>query len=446
MSVLVVGMSHRSAPVSLLERLSMDDTVKENTATALVERDSLSEALIVSTCNRMEVYTVTNSFHAGVRDIVDVLKDVSGVESEQLRQYLYVRYADAAAEHMMVVTSGLDSMVVGEQQIIGQVRAAYQDATDRGTVGPGLHSLSQTALRTGKRVHSETGIDDEGASMVSVAIDQALEKLGRTDLSTTRALILGAGAMATLAASSMGRLRVDELVVANRTYERAQRVVSHSIEAGVSARAVEYEDRASVYGEVDIIVSATGADGFTVRAEDLPAQRKPNLMLIDLSLPRDIEDAATELDGVDLVNIESLHHSVTSRDSSSEAHRKAQSIIAQELHAYSSDQRVRDVAPAVTALRKAANGIAQSELDRLRGKLEHVDEEEFTEITRTVKRVMDKLLHEPTVQAKKLAAESGTLSYETALQQLFGLETTTPPPVALEASKLPPEAIDIDKR
>lgn len=442
MSVLVVGMSHRSAPVSLLERLSMDNTVREDAASALVERDSLSEALIVSTCNRMEVYTVTNSFHAGVRDIVDVLKDVSGVDSDQLRQYLYVRYADAAAEHMMVVASGLDSMVVGEQQIIGQVRSAYQDATDLGTVGPGLHSLSQTALRTGKRVHSETGIDDEGASMVSVAIEQALEKLGRTSLEGTRALVLGAGAMASLAASSLGRLRIDELIVANRTFERAERVVAHSREAGVPARAIEYDDRASVYGEVDIIVSATGADGFTVSAQDLPENRHNDLMLIDLSLPRDIDDATATVPGVHLVNIESLHHSVTSRDSSSDSHRQAQAIIAEELESYSSEQRVRDVAPAVTALRKAANGIAESELERLRGKLEHVDEEEFTEITRTVKRVMDKLLHEPTVQAKKLAAESGMLSYETALQQLFGLETPTPPAVALDASQLPAQDLE----
>ena len=139
MSVLVVGMSHRSAPVALLERLSMDDTVQTETTTALVSQPSLSEAMIISTCNRLEVYAVTNSFHSGVEDVLSVLADKSGVEEGELRSYLYVRYADAAAEHMMTVASGLDSMVVGEQQIIGQVRSSYQDATVRSTVSPGLH-------------------------------------------------------------------------------------------------------------------------------------------------------------------------------------------------------------------------------------------------------------------------------------------------------------------
>lgn len=173
-SVLVVGMSHRSAPVALLERLSMDETVRNDTTSRLVGRPSLSEAMIVSTCNRLEIYSVTNSFHSGVQDVVEVLHEISDVDIDTLRGYLYVRYADAAAEHMMVVASGLDSMVVGEQQIIGQVRTAYQEATDKGTVGPALHQLAQTALHTGKRVHSETDIDEAGASMVSFAIDRAL--------------------------------------------------------------------------------------------------------------------------------------------------------------------------------------------------------------------------------------------------------------------------------
>lgn len=443
MSVLVVGMSHRSAPVALLERLSMDDDIREGTATKLVSQDSLSEALIVSTCNRLEVYTVTNSFHAGVRDIVDVLEEISGVDTETLRTFLYVRYADAAAEHMMVVASGLDSMVVGEQQIIGQVRGAYQEASDKGTVGPGLHSLSQSALRTGKRVHSETGIDDAGASMVSFAVDASLERLGVNTLKGKKALVLGAGAMASLAATHLGRLDVDSIIVANRTFERAERLASHSREAGVPAEALAYESRADVLGEVDLVVSATGADEFTVTPADVPARRRDPLMFVDLSLPRDIDDAVGELPGVGLVNIESLHKSVSSRDSVSPAHRQAQEIVAEELEAYTSAQRVRDVAPAVTALRKSANDIAGTELERLRARLDGVagvGEDEFGEISRTVRRVVDKLLHEPTIQAKRLAAESGTLSYETALQQLFGLETPkSSTSVAIDADELPIE-------
>ena len=156
MSVLLVGMSHRSAPVALLERLSMDAEVQNGATGALVKQPSLSEAMIISTCNRLEVYTVTNSFHTGVQDVVRNLAEVSGVGEEELRSYLYVRYADAAAEHLMMVASGLDSMVVGEQQIIGQVRTAYQFAVEQGTVGPRIHALAQCALRTGKRAVSYT--------------------------------------------------------------------------------------------------------------------------------------------------------------------------------------------------------------------------------------------------------------------------------------------------
>ena len=233
MSVLVVGMSHRSAPVSLLERLSMDTELQEGTSAALVERPSLSEAMIISTCNRLEVYAVANAFHAGVEDVLTVLTKVSGVGIEELRRYLYVRYADAAAEHMFTVASGLDSMVVGEQQIIGQVRTAYVVAAERGTVGPNLHSLAQMALHTGKRVHTETTIDDSGASMVTAALDEAMGLMGIEDFKGKKALVLGAGAMSSLAATHLGKRGIDGLVIANRTRDRAERLAGHSREAGV---------------------------------------------------------------------------------------------------------------------------------------------------------------------------------------------------------------------
>ena len=255
MSVLLVGMSHRSAPVALLERLSMDAEVQNGTAGALVKQPSLSEAMIISTCNRLEVYTVTNAFHAGVEDVLRVLADVSGVDVAELRRYLYVRYSDAAAEHIFTVASGLDSMVVGEQQIIGQVRSAYVDAVERGTVGPNLHSLAQAALHTGKRVHTETGIDDSGASMVTVAIEEAMERMLVDDLRGKTALVLGAGAMSSLAATHLGKQGIDKLVLANRTRDRAERLAEHSREAGVPAEVVDFADRASVLDHVDLVLS-----------------------------------------------------------------------------------------------------------------------------------------------------------------------------------------------
>ncbi len=433
MSVLVVGMSHRSAPVALLEQLSMDEKVQHGTGAALVAQPSLSEAMIISTCNRMEVYTVTNAFHAGVEDVLRVLAEVSGVDAADLRRFLYVRYSDAAAEHLFNVASGLDSMVVGEQQIIGQVRSAYVDAVDRGTVGQNLHALAQTALHTGKRVHTETGIDDSGASMVTVALDEALELMGAEDFTGKTALVLGAGAMSSLSATHLGKRGVDNLIIANRTRSRAERLAEHAREAGVAAEVVDFEDRASAVNAVDLVVSATASDDFTVT----PAEITRPVVLVDLSLPRDIDDAVADIDGVHLVNIESLHETVHGRDTEdSRALRAAEHIIAQEVALFSSEQRVREVAPAVTRLRRNAAEISGQELERLRTRLPEMSDDDFEQVSRMVKRVVDKLLHAPTVKIKELAANSDTVSVEEVVEQLFGLERAVAS-VSVEAEKLP---------
>ncbi|EEI16103.1 glutamyl-tRNA reductase [Corynebacterium lipophiloflavum DSM 44291] len=424
-------MSHRSAPVALLERLSMDDTVQTETATALVDQPSLSEAMIVSTCNRLEVYAVTNSFHSGVEDVLSVLAEKSGVEQAELRSYLYVRYADAAAEHMMTVTSGLDSMVVGEQQIIGQVRSSYQDAAQRGTVGPGLHSLAQSALYTGKRVHSETDIDDAGASMVTLALDEAMAIMGVEDFTGKTALVLGAGAMASLAATHLGKRGINNLIIANRTRSRAERLAEHSREAGVPAEVVDFNSRAGAMARVDIAVSATASDEFTITAEDISGP----VMLADLSLPRDIDDAVTEHDGVRLVNIEYLHQRMRQADDKdSRSRAAAEAIVAEEVSNFNSRQRVREVGPAVAELRKAANEVTDGELARLRARVPDLSEEDFEQVSRTVRRVVDKILHTPTVKIKELAAASETVSVETAIEELFGLGRSS---VAIDAQRLP---------
>lgn len=424
MSMLVVGMSHQTAPVALLERLSMDDTVRNDTCEVLVSKPSLSEAMIVSTCNRLEVYTVTNSFHTGVQDVVKVLAGNSGVDEDELRGYLYVRYADAAAEHLLTVTAGLDSMVVGEQQIIGQVRTAYQLAAEQGAVGPRIHALAQSALHTGKRVHSETDIDEAGSSMVSFAFDQAMMAMGAVDLKGKTALVLGAGAMSSLAATQAGRLGIDKLIIANRTFDRAERLAGHAHEAGVHAEAIEFHRRTAVLDDVDVVISATGAQEFTLTKQDIPAGH--NLMIIDLSLPRDIDNAVAELDNVTLINIERLSDSLDAADTEvaggADPQVAARAIVREELEAYSSAQRVREIVPAVAALRRRAADVVECELGRLQQKSPDLTDEQIGDVSQALKRVVDKLLHEPTVRAKKLAANSGTVSHETALQELFGLQ------------------------
>ena len=412
-----MGMSHRSAPVALLEKLSMDESVRHQTALALIRQPALTESMIVSTCNRLEVYSTTTNFHQGVSDVVDVLHDMSGVPIDVLRDYLYVRYADAAAEHLMLVAAGL---------------------ANSGTVGPQLHGLVQAALRTGKRVHTETDIDNAGVSMVSFAFDEAVSQLGVKDESQPfaghRALVIGAGAMASLAATHLGKQGIDELIMTNRTRERAERLAQHAREAGVEATVVDFDERTVVLSHVDIVVSATGSQNFTISRDDIPTDHP--LMLVDLSLPRDIDDNVIRGTQARLVNIEKLrllHQDETESDGA------ALRIIAEELQAYSSQQRIKDIAPAVTALRRHAADLIQTELIRLQSRTPDMDDHEFEEVSRTVRRVVDKLLHQPTVRVKELAANSGVVSYETALQELFGLDNDSQP-VKVDLDMLPDAA------
>lgn len=258
MSIVLVGMSYRCAPVSLLERATVSAEDRPKVAADLLTEPFISEALIVSTCNRTEFYVVCEGFHPTVEHIVDTISRYSGASVSELFPHLYVRYAESAVEHMLRVAAGLDSMVVGEQQIIGQIRGAYASATEDGTIGHGLHELAHRALRTGKRVHAETDIDDEGPSMVSFAVRQALDAMGVDNLDGRHALVVGAGAMASLASTHLGRLGAS-MTIANRTLGRAQNVASHAREVGVSADATDLSDLVTEMSRADIVVTATGA-------------------------------------------------------------------------------------------------------------------------------------------------------------------------------------------
>lgn len=428
-------MSYRSAPVNLLEKVSVGDAERETSLARLVADEAISEAMLLSTCNRVEYYVVAEGFHSGLSAVVREIVGRTGLDLDELTPHLYVRYAQAAAEHAFSVCAGLDSMVLGEQQIIGQMRTAYQIADEAGTVGRMLHDLAQKALHTGKRVHSETLIDNAGASMVSVAVDEAIAALNPefnagvdvavdSDILAGRsALILGAGAMSSLAASYLGRCGIDRLVIANRTVDRAQNLANHSIEAGVPAEAIALADFAEVLDDVDILVSATGAMNPVVHGEDV-AGHGP-LAIVDLSMPRDVAEDVAGLEGIALFNIEHLQMTraeVPGRDDES----AARDIVSEELEAYLSAQRANEVAPTVRALRERAAEVAKAELARLEAKTPGLTQKERREVESTVRRVVDKLLHVPTVQVKKLSSQQGGGNYAIALQKLFDLPLTTP--------------------
>lgn len=431
-AVLLVGLSFRSAPVPMLEKVSVADTELPKLQLALLDNQVISESLVLSTCNRMEFYTVANAFHSGLDHVVDTIADFSGLPAEDLEPHLYVHYSDAAAEHMLNVASGLDSMVVGEQQIIGQLRGAYQEASQIGTVGRTLHDLTQRALRTGKRVHTETNIDTVGASMVSFSLDKAMGLLGvdpadAQPLVGRRALIIGAGAMASLASTHLGRMGIDHITVANRTLSRAENLVSHAREAGVDSTAVPLDLMPEVIGSADIVVSATGAVGHVVTAEHVKAARQDEaqaatrpLALVDLSMPTDIDHATAELPGVHLLNIEQL---TTMAGEGVEDEDPARRIVADELAEFLEQQRAQAVVPTVKALRQKAVDLLAEELLVLEQRTPDMSDTDRQQVERSMRKLVDKLLHTPTVQAKKLSAAGATVSYPDALAALFQLPT-----------------------
>jgi glutamyl-tRNA reductase len=426
MSMLVVGLSHRGAPVTLLERAAVagDELVK--LLHEIHRAPHIGEAMVVSTCNRVEVYASVDKFHAGVSTISDLLCLSSGVPHEDLCEHIYVHYEDRAVQHIFSTVCGLESMVVGEGQIIGQVRQALRLAQHEGTVARDVNEVVQQALRVGKRAHHETGIDKAGASLVSVGLDLATEHLG--SLAGKRALIVGAGSMSALAAATLDRAGVGEIVIANRTYSRGAHLAA-SLTA--DARAVHLEDLGQALAAADLIVSCTGATGIVITAEQLAAARRDKVFLLDLALPHDVDKGVTALPGVALAGLDELRLAEQAAQSiGADAVEAVRKIVADEVSAFLGNARAAAVAPTVVALRSKAADVVESELQRLAGRLPELDERSRKEITQTVRRVVDKLLHAPTVRVKELAAGPGGDAYAAALRELFDLDPKAPEAVA----------------
>ncbi len=442
MSVLVFGVSHRSAPVAVLEQLAADESEQGKLVERVLQSPLVTEAMLLSTCNRVEVYAVVDAFHGGLSVISQVLADHAGMSVGELTKHAYVRYSEAAVEHLFSVTSGLDSAVIGEQQVLGQVRRAYAAAEAGRSVGRILHDLAQRALTAGKRVQAETGIAAAGASVMSVALHIAAERLYRPELGpsytalTGRTVtVIGAGSMGSLAAALLVRLGVGHVNVVNRSLPRAQRLVQIIAEQGVGAQAMTLDELPAALAAADLAVSCTGAVRPVVTLADVHhalagAQRDESaepLVLCDLGMPRDIDAAVAGLPGVCVIDMERLQREPAARAAAAHTD-AAREIVATEVAAYLAGQRMAEVTPTVTALRRRAAEVVDTELLRLEHRLPGLDDLQRDEVARTVRRVVDKLLHAPTVRVKQLAVAPGGDTYTEALRELFGLD-----PQAVEA-------------
>lgn len=549
MSLLVVGLSHRSAPVSVLERAALSPDTQIKLLQDTIAAEPATEAAVLATCNRIELYADVDKFHAGVAELSTLLAQHSGVGLEELTPYLYVHYEDRAVHHLFSVACGLDSMVIGEGQILGQIKDALATSQELHTAGRLMNDLFQQALRVGKRAHSETGIDRAGQSLVTFGLEQltsGADVQGWAD--GKRALVIGAGSMSSLAAATLARAGVAEVVIANRTLDRAERLAEILTEGGdtdVAARAVPMEAVPAELTRADVAVSCTGATGLVLTAEavaaavegrtgapaeeltatprvvreDLPPtsvgtddgcpldvsavqgatgfsvmgeaavagldaaaleqhaawvdnatvdrrrrthdartpesdaeviaalaatvaaigrvpeRRKPEpvapaprpapvLSLLDLAMPRDIDAAVHRLLGVRLVDIESLAEASADVPMAADVD-MVRRIVSDEVAAFGAAQRAEHITPTVVALRTMAADVVASEIARLDGRLPGLDEKQRGEITQTVRRVVDKLLHAPTVRVKQLAAEPGGAGYADALRTLFDLDQET---------------------
>jgi glutamyl-tRNA reductase len=421
MSVVVVGLSHRTAPVSVLEKAAVPGDDVRKTLEELYRAEITSEVLLLSTCNRVEVYADVPRFHPGVAEITSVLARHAGLAVSDLSDHLYVHFAEAAAEHIFSVASGLDSMVIGESQILGQLRGAYALGTEVGSVGTVLHHLTQTALRVGKRVHTETGIDRAGASIVAVALDRATEVLG--SLEGQRALIVGAGSMGALAGATLRRRGVTDIVVANRSPERAARLAT-----AVDGRAAPLADLAQEIGSADLLISSTGSTGIVVEADYVGDRAARPLVVLDLALPRDVDPAVAVHAGVTYVDLDALR--TAGAMVSDDEVGAATAIVTEELRDYLAEQQRLAVAPTVTALRAKANQVIEGELTRLDSRLPALDPAARREVADAVRRAVEKVLHAPTVRVKELASEPGGDQYAAALRELFDLDPAAAESVA----------------
>jgi glutamyl-tRNA reductase len=429
-SLVVLGLSHHTAPLPLLEAVSLDDAARADLAARIVGRENASEAIVVSTCNRTEIYAEAHTFHGAVADITDSLTEVCRVGRDDLREHLYVHYEDRAIAHAFTVACGLDSMAVGEAQILGQMRSALRAAQKAGHAGSSLNGLFQQALRVGKRAHTETGIDSVSVSLVEAGLTRAVAELG--PLSGLRALVVGAGGMSSLAAATVARSGCRELVIANRTQSKARRLAERT-----GGRARPLGELREALAEADVVISCTGSTGVVVDlalAGDAQVARggRPQAY-IDLALPHDVAPEVASLSSVSVAGLAVLGQDLSAGATTPQVQEVADLVIA-EVAAYLTARAAETVAPTVAALRSRAAEVVALELGRLDQRLPGMDDLTRDEVRLAVHRVVEKLLHTPTVRMKERATRGHGDDYAQALRELFDLSphetaaVSVPPP------------------
>ena len=419
MSVVVIGLNHRTAPLDLLERLTVDDAHLGKALGDVAGREHVSEAVILSTCNRTEIYVVAEKFHGAYRDVRDVLADWSFLPPEEFTDHLYVHYDDLAVDHLFAVAAGLDSAVLGEHEILGQVRSAWELAMGEGAAASQLNMLFRHALEVGKRARTETAIARNIASVSTAAVAMAADRLG--DLAGRRILVLGAGEMAEGMIKALTAAQVAEVLVANRTWDRAAELAER-----VGGRALRLAELDAGLREVDLLLTSTGASSLIVEHGDLEAavvaRAGRPLLIVDVAVPRDVDPTAGELDGVTLLDMDDLR--AFAESGVAERRREVaavREIIDDEVGRFTAVSSAREVAPLIGALHALGDQVRAGELERFTGRLGELDDRQRELLDALTKGIVAKLLHEPTVRLKDAAGTPKGERLAEALRALYDL-------------------------
>lgn len=427
MSVVVVGLNHRTAPIDLLERLSISEETLPKALHELCGLEHVAEAAILSTCNRIEVYAVVSMYHAGTQDLRNFLSEFCHVAPEDFVDHLYTYHEDAAVRHLFRVAAGIDSLVIGESEILGQVRRAFQRAVEEGSVHRALGHAFRRALRVGKRARTETAIGRNPTSISSAAVDLARRAFADGTLAGKRVTIVGAGKMGRLAAKALASSGVNDVIVVNRTEERAEELARM-----FSAESLPMTGLGEALASSDILIASTNAHGCVVSAEvvsEAMASRPDRpLFIVDIAVPHDVEREAAAIPGVVLRGIDDLRGVVDANRGNRLAEvSNVEDIIAGEVESFLEWERSTEYAPTASALVAQADTLREAEMAKAKARLAGLDPEHLDAVDHLSRRLVAKLLHTPLAKAKELSASKQGYMYLTALRELFDLDDPIDP-------------------
>lgn len=419
MHIIVLGLSHKTAPVEVREKISFPAETQAAHLDRLRLYPSLAEAVILSTCNRTEVYCVAEDVDRGREEIASFLAEVGGIKRQELEQHLYCYTMDRAVHHLFRVVTSLDSMVLGEAQIQGQIKEAYTLALEAEATGTAFNKLFENAIRVGKRARTETGIGESAVSISSVAVELAMNVF--EDLKGRTVLILGAGDMSELTAQALRDNGVTQIVVANRTYERAVEFA-----ARFGGRAARFEDFPVEMSRADIVISSTGAHEFVLTKEIMSgvmkARRHAPIFLVDIAVPRDIAPEVDSVNGVFLYNIDDLQAVVASNLAEREKEAaKVEEIIEEEVASFGAWITSLETVPTIAALKQRAERIRGEEVAKAINKMDGLSEKDKNEVNAMAKVILSKMLHEPIVRLKNHERDKERYQYLETIRYLFGL-------------------------